>query len=183
MIEAKLIEECRGGNLNNFRKVVEVATPFAYSVAFRMLGDDAVAKDVVQETMVTVWQKLENIKSPGGFKSWLYRIVINKCYDELRKRKRSHEISLDGKIWKKLSETLFDNESTELENAEMAAIISGLTERLSPKQKAVFILSDLEDMSNEEIAGITGMSRLVVKANLSYARKSIKTMLMKYSLR
>ncbi|HUX94676.1 MAG TPA: RNA polymerase sigma factor [Bacteroidales bacterium] len=180
MIDPGLIEECRGGNLNNFRKVVEAAAPFAYSVAFRMLGDEDLAKDAVQETMVTVWQKLEVIKSPEGFKSWLYRIVINKCYDELRKRKRNHEYSQDEKIWKKLSETLSDNASADLENIEMAAIISGLTEKLSPKQKAVFILSDLEDMTNDEVALITGMSKLVVKANLYYARKNIKTMLVKY---
>jgi len=180
LIDPGLIEECRGGNLNNFRKVVEAAAPFAYSVAFRMLGDEDLAKDAVQETMVTVWQKLEVIKSPEGFKSWLYRIVINKCYDELRKRKRNHEYSQDEKIWKKLSETLSDNASADLENIEMAAIISGLTEKLSPKQKAVFILSDLEDMTNDEVALITGMSKLVVKANLYYARKNIKTMLVKY---
>ncbi len=180
MIDPKLIEECRGGNLNNFRKIVEEASPFTYSVAFRMLGDEALAKDAVQETMITVWQKLEYIKSPEGFKSWLYRIVINKCYDELRKRKRNYEFSQDEKIWKKLSETLSDSASTDLENKEMAVIISGLTEKLSPKQKAVFILSDLEDMTNDEVAIITGMSKLVVKANLFYARKSIKKMLMKY---
>jgi len=180
LIDKELIEECRGGNLNSFRKIVEAASPFAYSVAFRMLGDEDLAKDAVQESMVTVWQKLESIRSPEGFKSWLYRIVINKCYDELRKRKRRQEYSQDEKIWKKLSETLSDNASVNLENREMAAIISGLTEKLSPKQKAVFILSDLEEMTNEEIASITGMSKLVVKANLYYARKSIKTMLMKY---
>ena len=181
LIDPVLIEECRKGNLNNFRKVVEKASPFAYSVAFRMLGDEDLAKDVVQETMVTVWQKLDGIKAAEGFKSWLYRIVINKCYDELRKRKRSQEFSQNGEIWENLADTLSDNSSACLENMELAAIISGLTEKLSPKQKAVFILSDLEDMTNDEIALITGISKLAVKANLYYARKSIKAMLMKYT--
>lgn len=64
MIDIKLIEECRGGNFNNFRKLVEVTSPIAFSVAFRMLGDDESARDIVQETMVTIWQKLiENNKS------------------------------------------------------------------------------------------------------------------------
>lgn len=52
MIDLKLIEECRSGNLGNFRKLVELTSPFAFSVAFRMLGDEEQAKDVVQETMV-----------------------------------------------------------------------------------------------------------------------------------
>ena len=84
----ELIEECRNGNLQNFRKVVGMASPFVFSVAFRMVGDEDLAKDIVQETMVTVWQKLENIGSSESFKSWLYRIAVNKCYDHLRKRKK-----------------------------------------------------------------------------------------------
>lgn len=180
MIDIRLIEECRSGNLNNFRKVVEASTPFAFSVAFRMLGDEDLAKDIVQETLVTVWQKISKIKSPEVYKTWLYRIVLNKCYDELRKQKRNPEISQDDSSWAKLSERIADNSPEGIGKTDMAVIISGLTEKLSPKQKAVFILSDFEDMTNDEIAAITGMSKLTVKANLFYARKSIRNMLQKY---
>jgi RNA polymerase sigma-70 factor (ECF subfamily) len=180
LIDIRLIEECRSGNLNNFRKVVEASTPFAFSVAFRMLGDEDLAKDVVQETMVTVWQKISKIKSPEVYKTWLYRIVLNKCYDELRKQKKNPEISQDDSSWTKLSEKISENTSEGIGNTEMAVIISGLTEKLSPKQKAVFILSDLEEMTNDEVAVITGMNKLTVKANLYYARRSIRNMLQKY---
>jgi RNA polymerase sigma-70 factor (ECF subfamily) len=57
LIDPDLIDECRNGNLQNFRKLIEVSSPFAYSVSYRMLGDDEEAKDVVQEAMVTIWQK------------------------------------------------------------------------------------------------------------------------------
>jgi RNA polymerase sigma-70 factor (ECF subfamily) len=57
LIDPGLIDECRNGNLQNFRKLIEVSSPFAYSVSYRMLGDDEEAKDVVQEAMVTIWQK------------------------------------------------------------------------------------------------------------------------------
>jgi RNA polymerase sigma-70 factor (ECF subfamily) len=67
-----------------------------------------------------------------------------------------------------------------LENSETARIINTLTNRLSPKQKAVFVLSDLEEMSSDEIAGITGMSKSGIKANLHYARKNISEMVEKY---
>jgi RNA polymerase sigma-70 factor, ECF subfamily len=180
LIDIKLIEECKGGNLSNFGKIVKVASPFAYSVAFRMLGDDEEAKDVVQESMVTVWQKLGMIKSPVAFKTWLYRIVLNKCYDVLRTRKIHIEDSKDEKAWAKLSDTVSNRPSSELENKEMAMIISALTARLSPKQKVVFVLSDLEEMTSDEISGITGMSKLAIKANLYYARKSISEMIVKY---
>jgi RNA polymerase sigma-70 factor (ECF subfamily) len=180
LIDIKLIEECRGGNFNNFRKLVELSSPFAYSVAFRMLGNDDMAKDVVQETMVTIWQKLKRIKTAEVYKTWLYRIVVNKCYDEMRKRKRNPEFITDDHTWELLANRISEGPSATLENDETAKVIAVLTERLSTKQKAVFVLSDLEGMSNDEIAEITGINRSAVKANLYYARKSISEKIEKY---
>jgi len=101
LIDIKIIEECRGGNFNNFRKLVELTSPYAFSLAFRMLGDEELAKDVTQETMITIWQKLNKIKSAEVYRSWIYKVVINKCYDHLRNRKRKeilkyleHEIDM-----------------------------------------------------------------------------------------
>jgi len=173
LIDIQLIEECRGGNFNNFRKLVVLTSPLAYSVAFRMLGDEDRAKDVVQETMVTIWQKLKKIKTAEVYKTWIYRIVINKCYDEMRRRKRNPEFVTDDQTWGLISNKISEDPSEDLENKETAKIIRVLTEKLSAKQKAVFVLSDLEGMSNDEISEITGIAKTAVKANLYHARKSI----------
>jgi RNA polymerase sigma-70 factor, ECF subfamily len=181
LIEQALIEECRKGDFRNFRKVVASASPFAFSVAFRMVGDEDIAKDIVQETMVTIWEKIGTIKSPEAFKTWLYRITYNKCCDCLRKKKVNAEVRTDEKGWKLISDTVFSEHNSELENKEMAMIIKTLTEKLSPKQKAVFVLCDLEDLSHEEISEITGMSRRNLKANLHFARKRIGEMIERYT--
>jgi RNA polymerase sigma-70 factor, ECF subfamily len=180
LVDIKLIDECRSGNLRNFRKLVGLTSPFAYSVALRMLGDEDLAKDVVQETMVTIWQKLKKIKSAEGYNSWMYRIVVNKCYDQLRRRKRNMEFVADDPVWAHLANTIYDGASDALEDKESVMLINRLTDRLSPKQKAVFVLSDLEEMSNDEISEITGLSKSAVKANLYYARKNISEMIEKY---
>jgi RNA polymerase sigma-70 factor (ECF subfamily) len=180
LIDLQLIEECRGGNFNNFRKLVELSTPFAYSVAFRMLCNEDQAKDVVQETMVTIWQKLKKIKSAEVYKTWIYRIVVNKCYDQMRRRKRNQEFIADEKTWDLIANRISEGPSAALENRETSMIITILTERLSSKQKAVFVLSDLEGMSNDEVSEITGLSKTAVKANLYYARKSISEKVEKY---
>jgi RNA polymerase sigma-70 factor, ECF subfamily len=180
LIDINLIEECKGGNFNNFRKLVEVTSPIAFSVAFRMLGDEELAKDIVQETMVTIWQKLSKIKSAEVYKTWIYRIVVNKCYDQLRRKKRSPEFVANDLAWAVLSNKISENPSTELENRETAQIISLLTNRLSPKQKAVFILSDIEELPHDEISEITGMNKSGIKANLHYARKNISELIEKY---
>ena len=70
MTDIKLIEECKSGNLNNFGRLVSLTSPFVFVIAFRMLGDEDLAKDVVQETMITIWQKIGKIKSAEGYKSW-----------------------------------------------------------------------------------------------------------------
>jgi RNA polymerase sigma-70 factor, ECF subfamily len=180
LIELALIEECRKGDFRNFRHVVKSASPLAFSVAFRMLGDEDIAKDVVQETMITMWEKIGKIKSSEAFKTWLYRITYNKCCDYLRKKKVNGEIRADEKGWKIISDTVFSEHSPELENKEIAVIIKSLTERLSPKQKAVFVFCDLENLSHEEISGITGMSRRNIKANLHFARKRIGELIERY---
>lgn len=145
-----------------------------------MLGDEDQAKDVVQETMVTVWQKLNRIRSAGDYRSWVYRIVINKCYDQLRKKKRRPEFIADELTWSIISNRISVGPSADLENSETASAIRVLTEKLSPKQKAVFVLSELEEMTGDEISEITGMSKTLIKANLHHARKKISEMIEKY---
>jgi len=180
MIDLVTIEECRKGNLQNFRKLVEMTSPFAFSVAFRMLGDEDQAKDVVQDTMITIWKKLGEMRSSEGFKAWLCRIVVNKCYDRMRKRKKLPEFRANASAWAFISNHISEEQPAALENNETARIINLLTGRLSPRQKAVFVLCDLEEMTQEEAAEITGMSRMNIKANLHYARKKMGNMIKKY---
>jgi RNA polymerase sigma-70 factor, ECF subfamily len=180
LIEKELIEECRKGDFRNFRKVVEKTSPMVFSVAFRMLGEENIARDIVQDTMVTIWQKLAKIKTTGSYKTWVYRITVNKCYDQLRRRKRQNESRFDDQTWALISNHITEEGISVLDNEENARIISLLTDKLSPKQKTVFVLSELEEMQADEIAKITGMTRSAVKANLYYARKNIESLLHKY---
>ena len=110
----------------------------------------------------------------------MYRIAVNKCYDQLRKQKRQNESRYDDQSWALISNHLSEDGITELENEENAMIINLLTNKLSHKQKAVFILSELEEIPAGEIAEITGMSKSEIKANLYYARKNIESLLQKY---
>ncbi len=180
MIDLNIIEECRKGNLSYFRDLVGMTSPFAFSVAFRMIGDEEQAKDIVQETMVTLWQKIGQIRSTNNFKMWLYKIVINKCYDHLRKKQKAKEYNVDETGWAIISNHISEEFVSEMENSETSQIIDILTEKLSPKQKTVFVLCDLEEMTLDEISSIMGISKKNVKANLHYARKKINEMIKKY---
>jgi len=179
-IEKAIIEQCRNGNLQDFRKLVEKTSPFAFSVAFRILGNNDEAEDVVQETMITLWENLRKIKSVDGFIPWLYKITVNKCYDRLRKKKHDQESTVDDKVWDHISNRMYENPATDIENDELARIINILTDKLSVKQKTVFVLSEIEEMSTDEISFVTGISKLNIKANLYYARKRLTVMIQKH---
>jgi len=180
LIDEVTIEECRKGNLNGFRKVVDYSSPLVFSMALRMLGDVDDATEITQETMITVWQEFGKLKSPASFRTWLYRIAVNKCYDEFRKRKRNPEKLADEQGWKLLNDRLSENPGIIAENNELATVVVSLTEGLSPKQKVVFVLTDLEELSGEEVSRITGMTRFNVKSNLYYARKKIGEQIKRY---
>jgi RNA polymerase sigma-70 factor, ECF subfamily len=180
LTEQGLIEECKAGNLQSFRELIISTSPFVFSVAFRMLRDEDLAKDVVQETMVTVWQKLRNIKSAGSFKTWVYRIAVNKCYDCLRKIKKNAEFRIDDRTWGIISDHIPDRPDTFLENEEIGRLLDFMVRKLSPRQQVVFVLSEIEEKDSNEISRITGMTRTLVKANLYYARKKISAMMEKY---
>lgn len=180
MTDPETIEESRKGNISSFRKLIEDTSPFVYSVALRMICDRDLANDIVQETMIAVWQNLVKIKSAAAYRKWIYRITLNKCYDHLRLKKRNHESTADDKTWKIIAGKTADNSMTNLDSEESIKIINLLTAQLSPKQKAVFILSELQDMSHEEISSITGMGMNTVKSNLHHARKNITVLLEKY---
>ncbi len=188
MIELSIIEECKKGKFETTASkqalsvLIKTSTPLAFSLAFRLLGNEVLATDVVQETTISIWKNIHKIKSAESYKTWLYRIVVNKCNDEFRKQKRKQEIHFDENNWAKISNKLIENPSGELENKESANLISLLTASLSPKQKSIFILSELEDLSHEEISKITSESKANVKANLYYARKKISELLEKYQM-
>jgi RNA polymerase sigma-70 factor (ECF subfamily) len=98
----------------------------------------------------------------------------------MRKKKRHPEYVADEQTWTLISNSISELPSADLEKEDNARIIKLMTERLSPKQKAVFVLSEIEEMSGDEISEITGMSKSLIKANLHHARKNISDMLEKY---
>ena len=73
---------------NAFRILVDSYSGYAFSVAFRIVNDEEESKDIVQETFLTVWDRIEHFNPEKKFSNWLYRIVVNKCLDFLRKKKR-----------------------------------------------------------------------------------------------
>jgi RNA polymerase sigma-70 factor (ECF subfamily) len=169
----ELIILCRQNDAPAFRKLVESHQSMVYTLAFRLLGNDEDAKDMVQETFINVWKHLNRFNIDLKFTTWLYSIASHLCYDKLRKTKQNYSLRLDDQ--NRLREFISgENIEQKVINAELSNIISSLTSELTPKQKLVFTLSDLEGLEVEEIKSITGLSAAKIKSNLYLARQYIR---------
>ncbi|MDP2037765.1 MAG: RNA polymerase sigma factor [Ignavibacteria bacterium] len=173
----ELIKNAVEGDLSAFETILKSHQYYAYTVAFRVLTNDDDAKDVVQECFVRIWKSLGSYNRKVKFTTWMYKIVINLCYDKLRRRKTENErretIS---------AEIVSDIDSPEklLTNKEQAEIIKHVSNSLPEKQRMVFVLRDLEELTTDEVSQIMNISIESVKTNLSLARKAIRTKLIKW---
>ena len=175
-----LITASAARDQNAFRMLVDNYAEFAFSVAFRIMNDEDESKDVVQESFIIIWKKIEGFNPQNNFSNWLYRIIVNRCYDALRKKKREPLVHPDDSNWN--MQGLFSDDAADknMDNKEIGRLIRRLTDRLSNKQKIVFVLSELEGLSREDISEITGLSRDAIKSNLFHARQKIGKLIEKY---
>jgi RNA polymerase sigma-70 factor (ECF subfamily) len=161
---------------------MQLYQPYAYSLAFKLLCNEEDARDCVQESFIRVWKHVRNFKRDHKFKTWLYKIVTNICLDRLRRRKKQHLRQIP--LSEVLDVAVFTSDDAEekLSNLEMASIIERLVDGLSPRQRAVFVLRDLEQLELAEIASVLNLSSTNVKSHLYYARKNIRVLLSKQEI-
>ncbi|MCK5704484.1 MAG: RNA polymerase sigma factor, partial [Cyclobacteriaceae bacterium] len=130
-----------------------------------------------QESFIKVWKKINTSKSHYKFTTWLYKIVINTCLDRLRKKARHNAIFAPMNDQDDLYNAMLVSPKIEFEENQLVEFIRVIASKLSGKQHSVFVLHDLEELSQEEISKILNMSRGSVKSNLYHARKAIRKVL------
>ncbi|WP_439181470.1 RNA polymerase sigma factor [Carboxylicivirga taeanensis] len=173
MFEERLIQRSKQGDVEAFSLLLDKYTRYLYTVVFRFVNEEEEAKDVVQDTFIVVWKKLKQYDSrQAKFTTWLYTIAVRQAIDTLRKRKPCVALS-DNEI------SNYDIDR-ELSNKEMGELILKATKFLSPLQKVVFVLRDIEDLEVEEVKQVTGLTAKQIKDNLYVARKLIRARLEKY---
>ncbi len=184
MDEAGLIRDAQRGSIDAYNALVLHFQIQAYNVAYRIMGDPDSAADATQEAFVSAYHALRQFRG-GSFKSWLLRIVTNACYDELRRRKRRPGVSLDALYVEdegpepSLTSHIEQPESY-AQRMDLQSAILNCLQGLSEDQRTVAILSDIEEMSYDEIAGVVGMALGTVKSRLSRARASLRDCLQGY---
>ena len=170
-----ILIQCQNGDREAFRSVVQTYQRMVFSLALKMLADEDDAKDVVQETFIRVWQKIDGFDVRRSFATWLYTIASRLCLDHIRRGRRLVPMPDDESV---LHRFAAENDSQRtVENREWVSIVRLMAADLSPKQRLVFTLCQLEGLSSDEVEQITGLNARQVKSNLYAARQTIREQL------
>ena len=167
----------QGGNENAYIELVNRYKDKLINFIFNYLGDIESSEDVVQETMIKLYQKKHYYKEIAKFSTWLYTIAKNLANTELRKRKQRKttllsQFSKDDKMYDLPSD---DNEvGQEIQTEIVNKIIKDAVDQLSEKFKTVITLRDIQQLSYEDISEIMDVPIGTVKSRINRARLQLQ---------
>ena len=177
MDEDELIQRSKDGDLDCFDRLVEHYQRQVYNIALRMLRDAQSADDATQDTFFSVWRAIHKFRR-GNFRAWVLRITTNVCRDRLRALKRHPTVSLDAMVIEPdlsgTSNKFLEDPDDYVRRLELSEEINKGLATLSPEQRMVVILSDIQGLSYEEITKVVGCSLGTVKSRLSRGRSCLR---------
>ncbi|MEP6768165.1 MAG: sigma-70 family RNA polymerase sigma factor [Acidobacteriota bacterium] len=173
--DRELALSARSGDMLSFEALVVRKTPAVVSVARRIVSDPEDARDVAQMVFLRVWEQIDRYDAIYSFNTWLYRIATNLSIDFLRSsrsRERAHGATLH--LVRQREEATGGQTSRAAEDDEIARVFREASERLTGKQKAAFVLREMEDKDTDEIAKILGCGESTVRNHLFNARRILR---------
>jgi RNA polymerase sigma-70 factor, ECF subfamily len=177
MDETALIKRAQKGEVEAFNRLVLHYQEAVYNVAYRIMGEPQAAEDATQEAFISAHKSLRSFRG-GSFKAWLMRIATNACYDELRRRKRRPQTSLEqitdeNESFVHLASS-DDGPEKAQQRLEVMRAIEDCLRSLPDDQRVTAVLGDVEGYDYQEIAGLTGVSLGTVKSRMSRARAKMR---------
>jgi len=175
----------------NLEEIVREYGPKVYNLVRRFLGNESDAQDVTQQVLLTVLSKLPEFRGEAGLGTWVYRIAVNAALAYRRKRARRMEVEHAGgaDLLEQASETSPRPQTvrpwtrtpeSEVLSQEQQAVIEDAIARLPEPYRDVYVLADVEGLSNAQIAEILGLHIPAVKSRLHRARLRMRDMLAPY---
>jgi len=180
--DVDLVRSAQRGDMQAFEELVARHRDKVYARAYSMMRNEDEALDLSQDAWVKAWQRLGQFQGDSSFVTWMIRIVINLCLDQLRKLKRKRAESLEamaeeaGGVERHMPVVLA-NPSEGLERAELRVRINRALDQLSQEHRTVLILHEFEQMEYKEISRQMKCSIGTVMSRLFYARRRMASLL------
>ena len=181
LTEADLVRKSQKGDMASFEELVARFRDKIYARAYSMMRNEEEALDLSQDAWVKGWQRLAQFQGDSSFITWMTRIVINLCLDQLRKHKRQRSESIEameeeGGVERHLPVDN-PNPTAGLERVELRERIDRALAQLSLQHRTVLVLHEFEELEYKEIAKRMKCSIGTVMSRLFYARRRMATLL------
>jgi RNA polymerase sigma-70 factor (ECF subfamily) len=185
LTESDVVRKAKNGDKKAFAELVSTYSERIYNLALRILRNREDAEDVLQETFLTVLQKLNTFDGRSNFFTWIYRIATNASLMKLRKKKLVFaEMPDNPDLGPRHEEQIFvdwsQDPSFNIQNEEIKKIINTAINQLSEIYRSVFILRDIEQLSIKETSKILSISEENVKIRLRRARLFLRDKISEY---
>jgi RNA polymerase sigma-70 factor (ECF subfamily) len=177
-----LVRAAQRGDMVAFEELVARHRDKIYARAYSMMRNEEEAIDLSQEAWVKGWQRLAQFHGESSFGTWMTRIVINLCLDQLRKQKRQRSESIEemseesGGVERQMP-VVTVNPTAGLERAELRQRIDRALGQLSYEHRTVLVLHEFDELEYKEIAKVMGCSIGTVMSRLFYARRKMAALL------
>jgi RNA polymerase sigma-70 factor (ECF subfamily) len=175
--DAALVDRLRAaarGDRKAFEEVVLLKREAVVRIARRIVGDPEDARDVAQAVFLKLWKVLRRFDVERRFDTWLYRITVNAAIDHLRERGPRGMIQPLPEDPSALAATGTPGAAGEADLAELRRAFLRLAAALAPKQRAVFVLREIEGLDTPEIARMLGVAESTVRNHLLQARQILR---------
>lgn len=177
-----LVREAQKGDMPAFEELVARHRDKIFARAFSLMRNEDDAIDLSQEAWIKCWQRLKQFQGDSSFATWMTRIVINLCLDQLRKQKRHRTESIEqlneelGGVERQMP-IVTANPSAGLERGELRQRIDKALALLSVEHRTVLILHEFEELEYKQIAKVMSCSIGTVMSRLFYARRKMAVLL------
>jgi len=165
-----LVERARNGDEDAFTQLVDLDGDRCYAIAYRILRDVDRAKDAVQQAFLLAWRELPRLRDAERYEVWLYRLLVNACYEEARRHRRwtTHVrlLPIEGPTAPDQIVSVDDRDA--LERA---------FRRLSPEHRAVFVMHHYAGLPLAAIAEVAGVPLGTVKSRLHHSIRNLRAAL------
>ncbi len=175
-----LIDQVRAGSIVAFEELVSRYESTVYNLAMRFTRNQEDAEEVLQDVFLTIFTKVKGFEGKSAFSSWLYRVIVNSSFMKLRKRRSSLIVAIDDE-GDNGSRSVIENEKSsevsleeQLQNSRLREILAAAVDKLPDQYRAVFLLRDVEGLSNTEVGNILDLSIPAVKSRLHRARLMLR---------
>jgi RNA polymerase sigma-70 factor, ECF subfamily len=179
--EQAFIRRAQKGDHDAFAALVDQHQRYIYNLALRVLKDENEALDLTQETFVRAWTALPNFRGQSQFRTWLFRIATNLCYNRLPNLRRSL-VELGDDVISELPETgiTLNNPASGFESRELRSYLHNAIENLDENYRLLISLRYQNELSYEEIANMLNLPLGTVKTGLFRAKEQLRRALETY---